>query len=85
MGAKLIGTEHLLVALLRETDSVAARLVFSMGFSAEKFNQDIQAIYRRGQDGGQPDADGEAVEALRQCAVMLLNQDGRGRQEGHLL
>ena len=39
--ASAIGTEHLLIAILRETDCVAAQLLYSLGVQAQKVYQDI--------------------------------------------
>ena len=39
--ATAIGTEHLLIAILRETDCVAAQLLYSLGVQAQKVYQDI--------------------------------------------
>lgn len=41
MNTTLIGTEHLLIAMLRETDCIGVRLLVSMGISAQKLYQDI--------------------------------------------
>ena len=39
--ASAIGTEHLLIAILRENDCVAAQLLASLGVQAQKVYQDI--------------------------------------------
>ena len=36
-----LGTEHLLLALIRETDCVAARILLTMGINLQKIMQDI--------------------------------------------
>jgi ATP-dependent Clp protease ATP-binding subunit ClpC len=43
MNTTLIGTEHLLIAILRETDSIAVRLLATMNVSPQKVYQDILA------------------------------------------
>ncbi|MFP4698528.1 MAG: ATP-dependent Clp protease ATP-binding subunit [Eubacteriales bacterium] len=43
MNTTLIGTEHLLIAILRESDSIAVRLLSTMGASPQKIYQDILA------------------------------------------
>lgn len=50
MNTKLIGTEHILIALLRENDSMAAKLIEILGGSKQKIYQDI--IKTLGQEGG---------------------------------
>ncbi len=50
MNTKLIGTEHILIALLRENDSMAAKLIEILGGSKQKIYQEI--IKTLGQEGG---------------------------------
>ncbi|WP_058486911.1 ATP-dependent Clp protease ATP-binding subunit [Defluviitalea phaphyphila] len=55
MGTGYIGTEHLLLALLRETDSVAVRLLISSGVDPQKIYEDIMNMLgegNKGQEGG---------------------------------
>ena len=47
--APLIGTEHLLIALIRENDCVATRLLNTMGISIQKLYIDLMAAM--GEDG----------------------------------
>ncbi len=44
-----IGTEHLLLGLLREEDGVAARALGSLGVSLEAVRRDVEAIIGRGE------------------------------------
>ena len=44
MGTGYIGTEHLLLALLREQDSIAVRLLVSMQVNLQKLYEDIMAM-----------------------------------------
>ncbi|HPT76470.1 MAG TPA: ATP-dependent Clp protease ATP-binding subunit [Defluviitaleaceae bacterium] len=56
MGAGYIGTEHLLLALLREQDCIAVKLLMSMGVNPQKIYDDIMAMLgenNKGQ-GGMP-------------------------------
>lgn len=46
--APLIGTEHLLISMIRETDCVAARLLNTMGFSIQKIY--IELLAAMGED-----------------------------------
>ncbi|TMC75522.1 MAG: hypothetical protein E6J15_07090, partial [Chloroflexi bacterium] len=43
-----IGTEHLLAALLRDTDSIAARALSSLGIELAKVRTALQFIVGRG-------------------------------------
>ncbi|MCS7233012.1 MAG: ATP-dependent Clp protease ATP-binding subunit [Synergistetes bacterium] len=45
-----IGTEHLLLGLTREKDSVAARVLDSLGISLDKVRQEIEKIIGRGRE-----------------------------------
>ncbi len=52
MNTKLIGTEHILIALLRESDSMATKLIEILGGSKQKIYQDI--IKSLGQETNSP-------------------------------
>ena len=47
-GSDLIGTEHLLLAMIKESDNVAVRLLTTMGMSAQKVYADT--LYAIGED-----------------------------------
>ena len=47
-GSDLIGTEHLLLAMIKESDTVAVRLLTTMGISAQKVSADT--LYAIGED-----------------------------------
>lgn len=54
MGTGYIGTEHLLLALLREQDSIAVKLLISMGINPQNIYDDIMAMLgesNKGQGG----------------------------------
>ncbi|HOA81112.1 MAG TPA: Clp protease N-terminal domain-containing protein, partial [Defluviitaleaceae bacterium] len=54
MGTGYIGTEHLLLALLREQDSIAVKLLISMGINPQSIYDDIMAMLgesNKGQGG----------------------------------
>lgn len=54
MGTGYIGTEHLLLALLREPDSIAIKLLSSLGINPQKIYDDIMSMLGEGeksQDG----------------------------------
>ena len=59
--SRLIGTEHILLAIAKNTDCFANRILRSLGVTAEKFTQmeeDIARAYRsvRGQEDGKSDS-----------------------------
>lgn len=66
--APLIGTEHLLLALIREGDCVASRLLNTMGISAQKLNVDL--LVAMGED---------APQAAREEA--MNGRSSRGKKE----
>ena len=47
--AALIGTEHILIAMIKETDSIAARLLNTLGVNVQKLYVDI--LLAMGEDG----------------------------------
>src|SRR5499425_2737093 len=49
LGHGYIGTEHILLGLLRESDGVAARALESLGISLEAVRQQVQEIIGRGE------------------------------------
>ena len=65
--APLIGTEHLLLAMIREGDCVAVRLLNTMGVSVQKLNMDL--LVAMGED---------APQSTREEA---MNSKSRGKRE----
>lgn len=51
MGTGYIGTEHLLLALLRESDSIAVKLLISLDVSPQKIYEDIMSMLGEGDKG----------------------------------
>ncbi|NLM13065.1 MAG: ATP-dependent Clp protease ATP-binding subunit [Epulopiscium sp.] len=51
MGTGYIGTEHLLLALLRESDSIAVKLLISLDVSPQKIYEDIMNMLGEGDKG----------------------------------
>ena len=50
-----IGTEHLLLGLIREGDGVAAKALKSLGISLDQVRQEVEEIIGKGQAGACPD------------------------------
>ncbi|MDR1665271.1 MAG: ATP-dependent Clp protease ATP-binding subunit [Clostridiales bacterium] len=61
--ANYVGTEHLLVALLREQDSVAARILMALSVNIQKLFDDI--MHMLGEGGRQPHAQPMGPKAQR--------------------
>ncbi len=49
---RYIGTEHLLLALTRQQDSIAARVLARAGVDPTRVQQDVEFIVRRGEGPG---------------------------------
>ncbi len=78
MSHHYIGTEHLLIGLLREGDGVAAGVLESLGVTLDKVRQETQRILS--QSGGQPGSrSGTRTPTLDQLGVDLT-QLARERQ-----
>ncbi|MGI6168991.1 MAG: ATP-dependent Clp protease ATP-binding subunit [Christensenellales bacterium] len=62
MGHNYIGTEHLLMAIMQERDSIAARILQESGVDAEATVQGMQGMQGMGSSGGNVDAKGAGGE-----------------------
>ncbi len=76
MGHGYVGTEHLLLGLLHESDSIAARLLLSMGVDLKRLYADILSMI-----GAEPSRPGESAPqgraAPKHPETKTLNQFGR--------
>jgi ATP-dependent Clp protease ATP-binding subunit ClpA len=61
LGHGYIGTEHLLLGLLREEDGIAARVLKSVGVSHDGVRADLESVVGR---GTAPTDDAEALRAI---------------------
>ena len=43
-GARLVGTEHILIAMLKDTNCVASRIIATLGANAQRMYQQIMAV-----------------------------------------
>lgn len=50
LGHNYVGTEHLLIAILRESESIAVRILIELGVSPQKLYNDIMSLLREGGD-----------------------------------
>ncbi len=73
LGHGYIGTEHLLLALIRQGDGVAARVLDSAGVSVEAVRSDVLEIVGQGRAGSGPAAadlvEPTDAEALRSIGI----------------
>ena len=51
LGHHNIGTEHILLGLVREGDGIAAKALTALGLSSDKIQMEVEALIGRGQDG----------------------------------
>jgi ATP-dependent Clp protease ATP-binding subunit ClpC len=76
LGHNYIGTEHILLGLVRENEGVAARILLDFDADAEKIRNEIIRMLsgpgRRGQQGAAAGAQGEKAKSSK-----LLDQFGR--------
>ncbi|MBE3554478.1 MAG: ATP-dependent Clp protease ATP-binding subunit ClpC, partial [Thermicanus sp.] len=50
LGHNSIGTEHILLGLIREGDGIAAKALMSLGLSLEKIQDEVEALIGRGHE-----------------------------------
>jgi ATP-dependent Clp protease ATP-binding subunit ClpC len=50
LGHHNIGTEHILLGLVREGDGIAAKALTALGLSSDKIQMEVEALIGRGQD-----------------------------------
>jgi len=62
-----VGTEHILLGLIREDGAVAARALESLGISEEAARQQVEEIVGRGQAGPAGDISRSRRRARRYC------------------
>ncbi len=48
-----IGTEHILLGLVREGEGIAAKALFALGLSPDKIQSEVENLIGKGQDSGQ--------------------------------
>ncbi len=56
LGHNNIGTEHILLGLVREGEGIAAKALYGLGLGAEKIQKEVENLIGRGQEylGGLP-------------------------------
>ena len=74
-----IGTEHLLLGLLRETEGVAAQVLMSMGLKLEDIRREVLNILGAGVDGGQMPSLGMKMNPAAPGAIGDKGQASKSR------
>ena len=81
LGHNYIGTEHILIALLRESESIATRILTDMGAAPQKLYEDIIQFLQEsaGADEGTPSGGtgGKSAQAAGSKDTPTLNKFGR--------
>ncbi len=73
MGHNYVGTEHLLLGLVREGEGVAAQVLVSLGADLERVRQQVLAMLGGAPGGGQPGGHGHSCPAGG-CKTASLDQ-----------
>ncbi|MDD5326711.1 MAG: ATP-dependent Clp protease ATP-binding subunit [Phycisphaerae bacterium] len=79
-----VGTEHILLGLLRETEGIAAQVLLGLGLKLEDVRQEILNLLGAGVDGGQPALDmktGPAIARKTKSKTPALDSFGRDLTE----
>ncbi|MFD2445264.1 ATP-dependent protease ATP-binding subunit ClpC [Bacillus sp. CGMCC 1.16607] len=53
LGHNNIGTEHILLGLVREGDGIAAKALYALGLGSEKIQKEVETLIGKGQDTSQ--------------------------------
>jgi len=77
LGHNNIGTEHILLGLVREGEGIAAKALYALGLSSEKIQKEVEDLIGRGQD-----ATGSIHYTPRAKKVTELSMD-EARKLGH--
>jgi ATP-dependent Clp protease ATP-binding subunit ClpA len=87
LGHNYIGTEHILLGVVRENEGVAARVLLEFGADAEKVrNEVIRALSgMRSPYAYSPSGPDHAVALLARAAPEIRDRFGRGADRGGLL
>jgi ATP-dependent Clp protease ATP-binding subunit ClpC len=78
----LIGTEHILIAIIKETDSVGARLLNTLGFNMQKIY--VEILVAMGEDGSlykEEFQNGKPIKKKNKIDTPTLNQYSRDLTE----
>jgi ATP-dependent Clp protease ATP-binding subunit ClpC len=79
-----VGTEHILLGLLRESEGIAAQVLLSLGLKLEDVRQEILNLLGAGVDGAQPPLDmklGPAIARKPKSKTPALDSFGRDLTE----
>ncbi len=82
MSHKYIGTEHLLLALMKDHESAAANALASIGIEYDRVKEEIERVLRGGETGGSAAAPGaDFAGARKKSKTPFLDHFGRDLTE----
>jgi len=77
MGVGYIGTEHILLSLIQEPDSIAVRILASMNVNGQRLQQDIMSMLGEGSGPGEPAPMGRHQQRKGKSATPTLDNFSR--------
>lgn len=80
-GSRTIGTEHILMAILKETDCIATRLLYTMGVNIQKLYVSILVAMGEDQNLGKDDFQGKNRVEIDSSQTETLDQYSRDLSE----
>ena len=77
LGHNYVGTEHLLIALLRESESIAVKILLDSGISPQKlYNEIMELLNEHSSENGEPSAEADAKgEKSKVPTLMKFGRD----------
>src|SRR5450755_1164695 len=78
LGHNYIGTEHILLGLIREGDGVAAQVLVKLGADLNRVRQQVIQLLH-GYQGKEPAASGAAAESAPSTSLVLVGAPGVGK------
>jgi ATP-dependent Clp protease ATP-binding subunit ClpA len=85
LGHNYVGTEHILLGLLREDEGVAAQVLMNLGLRLDEVRQEVLAILRHGTEVSAPPAPPDHLKppAPEDARSVLRTAEAAAQQSGH--
>lgn len=77
LGAQLVGTEHILIALMKETDCIAVRILAAMGINIQKVYVDILTAIGQEPGSAKNEFQAQKNKGRQKSATPMLDQYSR--------
>src|SRR6202048_1012693 len=81
LGHNYVGTEHLLLGLLREQEGVAAQVLMNLGLKLEDVREEVLNLLGHNMDSGESSGGGERTAAKNKSKTPALDSFGRDLTE----